>query len=76
MTNLLGRKGTVETVQKQRFMRVEVTTGNCAEGEAYHHDLPINEETPSMLRIVDAVETLYGHEGVEELYIHGVVEEE
>lgn len=43
------------------ILRVQITTNTCSETEAYMHDLP--EDTDKYL-VLDAVQTLYGSEGV------------
>lgn len=48
---------------------VEVVTLACAQDEAYLFEMPDVEFT-DWLRFIEAVHTLYGHEGIKSLYIY------
>ncbi len=72
MTKNLLNKGPASS-DKPRTMRVEVTTSRCSPDEAYIHDIPMDSGA-TLENIMYAVQTLYGHEGVSELYLHELEE--
>jgi hypothetical protein len=55
------------------MLRIEVRTDVTGDEEAYIHDIQPTEDkkmTSAMIEALLAVETLYGHEGVNSIYIY------